>query len=395
MGIFSRHKEKGKLALVFYVGSSSVEGALFLTEESGIPKIIFSIRELIALEDNVEASRFFSLTLKSLESVTSQIHRAGLGAPDEIYCVLSSLWYVSQTRTIRLEKNTPFIFTSKMSDELIKKEVSLFEEEQEKKYASTGAKVRVVELKNIKTVINGYETSHPLNQKGQELEMTVFISISSEPILAKIEETIKAHFNAKEIKFSSFALSSFAVVRDLYAHQNDFLLISVGGEVTDISMVKKNVLRESISFPLGTNFLVRGVASVSHASLPEAKSSISLFKDGHASEALTKSLGPTVDKLKKEWLTKFQDSLSNLSNDISVPSTIYLSIDRELADFFSETIKTEQFNQYTLTESKFKVVFLGSEVFHGLIQFEGNTTGDTFLIVNAIYINRFLINPKI
>jgi len=393
MEIFPHNNKKGKLVLVFYIGSSSVGGSLFWTEKSGIPKIVFSVNEPIELEEKVEADRFLSLTLKSLELVAVKVHSAGMGVPEEIFCVLSSLWYISQTRIIRLEKNTPFLFTSKLADDLIKKEVALFEEEHSTKYARAGAPVRLIELKNIKTVINGYETPYPLNQKGKELEMTIFVSIGSEKILTKISKTVEKNFPSKKITFSSFVLSSFAVVRDMYPHNENFLLINIGGEVTDISMVKKNILHESISFPLGLNFIIRGVASMSRSSLSEAKSLVSLLKDGHASESMTKKLSPIINKLKTEWLSKFQESLSNLSNDISVPATLYLSVDKDLADFFSEIIKTEQFNQYTLTESKFKVVFLGSEVFHDLVKFEKNVMSDTFLIISSIYINRFLINP--
>jgi hypothetical protein len=240
-------------------------------------------------------------------------------------------------------------------------------------------------------MINGYETSNPLNQKGTELEMTIFISMSGEQILRKIEDTIKKYFHLKETKFSSFAFSSFAVVRDMYAHNENFLLINIGGEVTDISMIKKNILRESISFPLSLNFMIRGVSSVSKSTLSEAESLISLFKDGHIAEPALKKLSPIIDKLKKEWLSKFQESLSNISNDISLPATIYLAVDKEMAVFFSDTIKSEQFNQYTLTESKFEVIFLGPEVFHGLAEFKDNVIRDPFLIVDSIYINRFLL----
>lgn len=395
MGIFSRNKEKGKLVLVFYLGSSSVEGALFWTQKSGIPKIIFSIREPIALEKNIEADKFLLSTMKSLQIVVNLIHNARMGVPDEVFCVLSSLWYVSQTRIIKLEKNAPFLFTSKLADDLIKKEIALFEEEHSAEYALSGSPVRLIELKNIKTVLNGYETTNPLDQKGKDLEMTIFVSVSSEQILGKIEETVRAHFHVKKIKFSSFALSSFAVVRDMFSHTENFLLVNIGGEVTDISMIKKNILHESISFPLGFNFMIRKVASLSHSSLAEAKSLIFLFKDGHATESVADKLGPTIDKFKKEWLVKFQESLANLSNDISVPSTVYLAVNKDLSSFFMEIIKNEQFNQYTLTESKFKVIFLGAEVFHGMATFEEDVVRDPFLIIDSIYINRFLINSPL
>ncbi len=394
MGIFSRNnKTKDRLFLVFDIGSSSVGGALFWTRGSGIPKVVFSTREPIILQKSLDADRFLFSTVKSLEIVAGKIYKAGMGKPEEIFCVLSSPWYVSQTRVIKLEKNMPFVFTSKLALGLIQKEVALFGEEYLAKYLDIKSPVRSIEFKNIKTMLNGYETSNPLNQKTSELEMSVFISISGEQILKKIEESIRVYFSFEEIKFSSFAMASFAVVRDIFTESENFLLIDIGGEVTDISMVKKNTLRESISFPLGSNFITRKVASVLRLSFGETRSLLSLFKDGHATDSVAKKINLVINELRTEWLSKFQESLVNLSNDISVPATIYLAVDKEMVGFFSDTIKNEQFNQYTLTESKFKIIFLDAEVFDGMVQFGENVVRDAFLVVDSIYVNRFLINP--
>src|ERR1700690_4036858 len=122
MGIFSKSKEPDELILVFSMGSSYVGGALFWARRSGVPKIIFSAREAIPLEEKVDADRFLSLSMQSLDVVVNKIYSAGLGAPKQIFCVLFSPWLVSQTRIISLKKNTPFIFTAKLADELIQKE---------------------------------------------------------------------------------------------------------------------------------------------------------------------------------------------------------------------------------------------------------------------------------
>ncbi|MFA6520749.1 MAG: cell division protein FtsA [Candidatus Paceibacterota bacterium] len=391
MGLFSKPKEKDELVLVFNIGSSFIGGALFEARSSGIPKIIFSVREPILTEDKIDIDRFLDLTIQALNVVVDKVYKAGLGVPKRIFCVMSSPWLVSQTRTISLKKNTPFIFTEKLADELIQKEVKLFEEENLAKYTNVSNQVRAVELKNIKVTLNGYETAQPLNQKAQELEMNIFISISGEQVLKKIEDTVGKHFPFGQIKFSSFVLATFSVLRDLYPEQENFLLVYIGGEVTDISMVKKNMLRESISFPMGCNFLTRGVATSLGCTLGEANSLISLFKDGHAEESVTQKLTIAMEQLRTEWIKKFQESLANLSNDVSIPSTIYIDMGKDLADFFSETIKNEQFSQYTLTESKFEIVFLNTNIFHGLAEFEESVVRQPFLIIDSIYINRFFV----
>ena len=58
MGIFLKPKNQNDLMLVFDIGSSSIGGAFFINQKSGAPKIIFSIRELIPLENEINSEDF-------------------------------------------------------------------------------------------------------------------------------------------------------------------------------------------------------------------------------------------------------------------------------------------------------------------------------------------------
>ncbi len=383
-------KNKEKLILVFDIGSASVGGALFYTSSNGVPRIICSVREPIVLLETVDTEQLLSLTLKSLSVVSEKIASKRMGAPSKIFCVLSSPWYASQTRIIKSEKNTPFVFTSKLADSLIEKEVSVFSAEHLANYVHVGNKMVPIELKNMKMMLNGYNTPEPLNQKAKQLEMTIFISMSEEQFLQSVRDTIHKNFHSDDVKFSSFAMNTFALARDMFVEKEDFVLIDIGGEVTDISLIKKEVLRESISFPIGPNFMIRGIALEMKCSLDQAKSYLSLYKDGHAEVKMAKKLEGVVNSLKTDWLKSFQESLANISNDISIPASIFITVDQDLAEFFSEIIKSEQFSQYTLTESKFEVIFLGVQALHGSATFTEDVTRDSFLIMESIYINRYL-----
>ncbi|MBP6060875.1 MAG: hypothetical protein KA515_02665 [Candidatus Pacebacteria bacterium] len=386
-------KEKGELVLVFDIRSSSVGGALVKVQKSGIPNVIFSVRELIVQEEKMDIDRFLSNTMKSLDLVVKKIFKAGLGVPTNIHCVLSSPWHVSQSRTISVKKEKPFVFSLSLADELIKQEMIKFKEEHLEQYAVAKEKIRLIELQNIKTRLNGYETHNPLSQKVEEIEMTLFISMSPEQVLSNIENIIKKYIHFESIKFSSFTMASFATMSSIFPDQSNFLLIDVGGEVTDISMVKKNIIGESISFPAGRNFLIRGIASALSCTQNEAESYASLINAEHAEIPTEKKLNDIVNTLRKEWLTKFQESLANLSRDISVPFIIYLSADADFLHFFGQTIEAEQFNQYTLTESKFKITFLDTETLHGVALFEKDIARDPFIMIDTAFINHFLIYP--
>ena len=73
--------------------------------------------------------------------------------------------------------------------------------------------------------------------------MNIFISMSEAKVLEIIKTVINI-FHIENIKFYSFAMASFTVSRDMFVHQESFMLVNIGGEITDISMIK-DVLRES------------------------------------------------------------------------------------------------------------------------------------------------------
>ncbi len=382
-------KKKQELVLVFDIRSSSVGAALFWIEDSQIPRVVASVREAIPLEQALAPDRLLTLSLSALEKVVSKIAEKKVGTPIRIFCVLAAPWHVSETRVIKLTKETPFIFTSKLADELTQKEIASMKEEYTKRYQDLGAALRPIELKNVKVKLNGYETEKPIGKNASEVEMDIHISMSGDEICKKIEEVIEKHFPVKEVKFSSFTMAAFSALRDVYHDRENFLIINIAGELTDIAMVKHGTLRETASFPLGTHFMVRGVASALNVSTTEAYSFFSLHKDGNAAEPTLQTLDPIVNKLKLDWLHKFQEALVNLSNDISIPGALYLITNKDLTQFFTELIKSEQFNQYTLTESKFEITPCGIEVFHNAVAFKENAPFDAYLAIDSIYINRF------
>lgn len=390
MNFFSKFNSEPKIALVFDLGSSSVGAALFLIKKTEGPQIIFSIREPISLKKEITFDKFVSETMKTLEIVTNKVIKSGKGAPTKFFCVLSSPWYSSQVRIISLKKNTAFLFTNKLADELIKKEINLFEEENIKNAEKVNDS-SPIELKNMRTMLNGYTTKDPLNKKAKEIEMAVFVSMSPKDILEKIENVVDKHFHQKDVKFSSFTLASFTVARDMFINQDNFTLVDIGGEITELSLVKKDALCSSASFPLGYNFFVRGLSSSLKCSIDEAKSYLSLYNNKHASVTLENKLKPIIEKLKLEWLARFQESLVFLSSNVFIPSTIFMTVDEELADFFADTIKNEEFNQYAFTESKFRVVFLGAQMLHGIAEYKKDIKHDSFITIESIYINRFLV----
>lgn len=393
MGLFSFNTKKDLVA-VFDISSGSVGGALvqISEKESGThATILYSTRVPIIFQTNLNFERFLASMLSSLVEVSSELEKQKLGAPKDVFCFLASPWYASQTRIIKLSKEAPFTITEKIIKGLIDAEVKAFETEELKKYSGLGNHTRIIENETVVMSVNGYKTESPLGRKARDLELTLFMSMSPERVTQSVEHIIKKHFNVSTIRFSSFIFSFFVAVRDLFMKQENFLLLDIGGEITDLAIVKNNILHESVSFPLGKSFLIRRIASSLNTTPEEGLSLLRIFLAGDMEETQALRLKDILEKARIEWLSSFQSSLATISNDLSLPETVFITVDDDVSSWFFDSIKKEEYNQYTLTEKQFNVIMLGASPLNKVSEFAASLKSrDQFLMIESIFITRII-----
>ncbi|QQR50139.1 hypothetical protein IPF86_03610 [Candidatus Nomurabacteria bacterium] len=394
MGFFSSSSGRGNRVLILDIRSSSVGGALVEYKEPShgqgktLPSIIYTTRKDLIFQEDLNFEIFLEMMLKSLEEVVVDVLHAKLGAPSAIYCVLASPWYASQTRVVTLAKNTPFIFTKKFAQELIDKEIALFQSEQVTKYQELGQAVRTIEEQTIEVALNGYSVKDPIGKQARELSMTLFLSFSPEVVIKAIENSIHKHFHNRHIAYYTFAFASFITLRDLFMNEDTFLLVDVGGEITDISIVKNDLLLQSVSFPFGKNFLLRKISKALGKSGGEALSLYRMYADMKLEKNTIDQLAKILAEARVEWLTQFQHSLEDISKEFTLPDTIFMTADRDTVSWFVDTLHAEEFHQYTSTKSTFKIVTLTPQLVSEYIHFGSDMPRDLAIMLETIFLTR-------
>lgn len=376
--------------LIFDIRSSSVGAALFVTNKKGVPLVLSSLREDLHIKGEINAENILTSSVKALEQCAHKISMSNVGKIDKIFCTLSSPWYASQTRLIKFEKNSPFIFTSKMAKGLLDKETGIFKKEISETFSNQEEDIKILESKNLQISLNGYPMLEPFNKRTKTVEMSVFMSLSGEGVLAKFKDAIFKSFHTREVEFITFSIALFTLARDLFDEYKDFALVDVSGEMTDVSIIRKETFEESVSFPVGTHHVFRQIQKDLQINDKDTKSFFSTYKAGHYSTSMEKKIAPIIKKAENSWLSGFEEVLLKLSKGVHFPSDIFLITEEGMYDFFADLIKKEHFHQYNLSESKFKVNFLDSKNLHGVLSFSENTKRDPFLSIEAVYINRFI-----
>lgn len=387
MGIFSSNKPH--ITTIIDVASSSIGAATILLYPNQKPKILHSIRSDMVFQENFQFERFVVSMLDSLEKVTQQLSRQPLPPHSDrsFLCVLASPWYASQTRILKKTFDHPTKIDENFLDDIHEKEIESF---KEKEMEIMGKDALILEMESIQTKLNGYETTNPFGKEALDFETAMYVSISPRKITSAITEKIQKAFHGKTLHFSSFPFVSFITMRDIF-HERNFLLMDISGEVTDISVVRGNVLQETVSFVLGKNFLIREVASATGSTFEEAISQFRMVSGSEMHEEGAEKIKKAMEKAGKEWIAECENALEPiLERKEILPGDVFITADEDVSAWFIASVQEMGNSSFSLASNVFSVRHLNAPFLSSFCGFDAGVERDSFLMVESLFAKRFI-----
>ena len=394
MSFFS---SKSELAIVFHIGSSSVAAGLVRLQHGKIAHVIYTIREEIAYRDTVDAERFLNDMILALKRVNARLAKEGIvhlkftefGSllPQRIYYVFSSPWAVTQTKVASIIKPDGFIMTKELIDNVVREQEQIFETEMLGQ-ADLADKLQTIEKRVIQIKLNGYEVENPHGKKATRADISLFMSLIPKAVVDKVFDVSMSTYHPKNTEMSSFPLASFSTLREVFHSQKDFIFIDVGGELSDISIIRDGVIIETASFPLGRHFLVRKVAKA-FAMSPEATISlIRMYYERHAETSVDVKLKPVMEQASVEWSTALHTTLSGVSLKVALPTHLFTIINNDFVDFFMTSLTAEKVTEFGMRETPLSVTLINHDTLRSVVEFGKNAHKDPFIAVLASFIER-------
>jgi hypothetical protein len=186
-------------------------------------------------------------------------------------------------------------------------------------------------------------------------------------------------------EFHSFSYAEYNALRDLY-HQNDnFLVVDVGGEITDLTTVARGQIVDSAAFSMGQNFLIKWLAEAWPSTPDEILSLIKLYLAGQMDPDIKIKIEGLLTRIKGEWLKEFRSALARSAEHHIIPAKIFLIGDSEAAKIFLTWLQAENLSEYTLAPQAVAVNFIEARTLSHFFSGEPVALGDTFLLVDALF----------
>lgn len=392
MSLLSSTKESG-CVLVFDIGNGSVGGAIVLPAKEHPPTILYSFRVDIPFQEQTDGSRLLSLMLQKLSEVVSAIvhegfAQAGLGGqpPSTLEAVvsLSAPWIISKTSFLRLSSKAPTLVTPAVFSTLLRQSDEENRSELEREVAGTVK----IEQKLIKSTLNGYDTPRPYGKEANEIEFTLFGSFSLPVVIDRIRDVITREVQCKAIGFHSFSLLSFAVLRELFPREEDFIVIDISGEQTELSIVKKAIVAETATFPFGKNHLKRMLTKELGVPAATAETFFMLHGENKGTGGLFGRASGLITIAEGVWQREFAAALRLFSSEMLPPRTLYMTSDEDVSPIFRHSIESGNFTAFLPTSTSFRVITVDNALLAGAVAWSPSIRHDPFLGLTAAFANR-------
>jgi hypothetical protein len=343
---FGKHSRKENIALID-IGSSSVGGGLLHLEDDAQPVMCFTTREPLNVRDAPGPDPLTERMLRALGEVGKRLvtegapqlrQASGSGSIDRVLVSISSPWQTSSIATKLIQKDEPFIFTKTIEREALA---------ELPKPDAAQLETQTV----ITTILNGYSTRNPYGNRAHRAEIILLMSLLEARVVDAVEGRLRRFFHTSDIGYTGFASPTYSVLRQLYPHEKDMLIVSVMGEGTDITSVKRGHLVDVGTFPQGGNTICR--AGEEHI-----------------------------------WLEGLSKLLREFAGRHALPRLVFLMASEAQAEIMKRQFEDTSLLALWLSDAPLTLVTVKPQQFTPFLKTTGGAEGDLSLGLLALYANQ-------
>ena len=300
MSFFSSRKKR-EYAAIFDIESGSVGGSMVALEHGGKPEILFSSRNVFPVPAKLAYERYFSMLISSFEEIIADMQRQALKRPKHIYISLPSVLHLSALRVLRKKTDAPTLVTKKSLAGMVEASPAIPEATGSDSYLPPQIPTSTIERQVIGIKLNGYDVINPYEKYATEVELALYESITEESIMKKISASVGGLFHSEHITFFTSTLAVYSALREALGEMDNYLVLDVTGEVTDVSVVARRSLASAFSVPFGAHALVRSIGVARGTNSDEGLLTLKLYTNAYSMDEHRENLAPALVEAEKKW----------------------------------------------------------------------------------------------
>lgn len=344
MSLFHRHDD---FFVLVWLSGDALQVAVIDTKKDDISRIVARTSYKIQVHNETDEKKVLSILGATLDKALLDLEKKTRAQNPHIrihsaHCFLSSPWFISQTRNITYNAPKPAKVTPAFIDSLVEADTTAFKEAL---YTGPYGRIfnkslDVIENKILTLTYNGYEIADiPAAAHAQSVSATIYASVAGHELTEKIEGSLHKHFAIRSIQWHTVPVSLYAILRKLDPAAHDYMLIDVGNIVTDIGIVKKGILSETMTIPFGFSHCLDEVKKSLKVNEEAALSMCRLEQQGGLQPESALKLEAARFKNQQKWKEYFDAAQKQMSEHFFLPTAVFIRAEEPFLTFWEMMVK--------------------------------------------------------
>ncbi len=385
-------KNKPSLHLVFDIRDSSVTLAAAKFEKNKKPELVLCQNFPIKAENENDQEKYLAAMFSTLDEAILTIRKSlvQIGHTEKIekhFFFIGSPWSVSQSKSITVTKDRPFEITNTIFEKIITGEET--ETEKSMRQDSFPGGWQVLEEKILETKLGGYVIENIFGKKTDDLAVELFVSFIPSKIKNKLYSIADAQFGKHEQNHvGSSILPSYSFLRDAYPDKDNFICADIGDYLTDIYVVRDNVIFAVASMPFGEKDIVQSAAKKTKTSESIVSSSIAIHRAGNDNGSTQKDFETNI--IGQEilvWLAKIGELLSKMVGEFGISKNLFIIPRSELSRFIAEYASSKE-HPIKVFEKEMEVFIVDDQVINDAITNAKVFENEPGIKIDLLFLNR-------
>jgi hypothetical protein len=393
------NSKKEEVVLLIDIGNGSTTGAIAFFSKDDKPKFIYVAKKFFLIADKVDGEKLESEMNSLLEQMLVVLinkgfeHKYWQGKKkkfDNILISFSSPWFISKTKNIHLEKDKEFVITNAFLGDVMTQEVDLLKKELNQQNPTEN--FEVIERSIVHSKINGYTLDNAIGKNTKSFDASLYMSVVSNNFIEKVLGTLYkyTHVAHEKIAINTFPLISFSVIRDFFTKESNFLIMDITGEVTDLTLVRGDIIIDTVTIPSGRNFVIRQIAKNFNVSTEIAESTLRLYLSKKLEDEISTKLAEVIVLVEKEWAVYIENALTELSPDMNLPSTMFLTADNDIASMYIEFMSMTKTDTTSVFRKNLRIEQINLEKTSAFYTNESGFALDEFIVLLSLFYKKLL-----
>lgn len=381
-------KNKSKKIILFDFRSSSVAASIISTnQETSVPKILFVRREHYYFTEAPKADEFINRAHVALKKLIKEVHSFKTTDSDlnhataEIHVLYGSPWYTPDFIDIHYQQDKDFVFKRELLAKILKNATKDLESKVDGE---------IIEKNVASILVNGYETDEPFNKKTKDIKMSFYLSHIAEKTKNDIEEIIKNNFHTMEIQNHSHASVLYSFLKQNIPSSNNYLLLDISGEITEITVIRNSFFKKHITIPVGSHIFSRKLSEIYGYDLYNSWSHVNLFLDEKNDPASKKKIGKVFEHIKDYYLDLVKTAFQQ-EKVIDIPTKIFIISDNEVRSLIKNIFESSDGYAGTLKMSrKPDIISFNRETFSNLCLYAPGVQADNIISIFSNFVKMYV-----